>query len=87
MYSPLYYLSAYPILSVFFSSSLDYAKLFSSSTSVFRLFFFTEFSSQILVCRICKWYKLFIFLRQHIYIYIYIVYHKSEYTPHISADI
>ena len=22
-----------------------------------------------------------------IYIYIYIVYHKSEYTPHISADI
>ena len=23
----------------------------------------------------------------YIYIYIYTVYHKSEYTPHISADI
>ena len=26
-------------------------------------------------------------IQTHIYIYIYTVYHKSEYTPHISADI
>ena len=29
----------------------------------------------------------FVYIYIYIYIYIYAVYHKSEYTPHISADI
>ena len=48
------------------------------------IFFFAPFPSQITLFRMCSRHDI---PRMDIYIYIYSVYHKSEYTPHISAGI
>ena len=62
----------------------SYGKLMTSHTD--------EFWSNETDLSVDDYIYIYIYIYSHIYIYIYIyiyiiVYHKSEYTPHISADI